>query len=75
MEKDLYTLDKIGRPRLNGKMVPLASLPTSKKFTTPAGPCVVVGKNMEERVMLANAAGPEDIEGFEEALKVAQGQG
>lgn len=71
----MYTLDKIGRPRLNGKMVALTSLPTSRKFTTSAGPCVVVAKNMEERVMLANADGPGDIEGFEEALRVAQGQG
>lgn len=68
----MYTLDKIGRPRLNGKYVALDSLPTSKKFDTAAGPCVVVAKNVEERVMLANADKPEDIEGFVEALQVAQ---
>lgn len=69
----MFTLDKAGRPRLNGKFVPANTLPTSKKFTTPAGPCVVVAKNLEERVALANAEKPEDIEGFTEALKLAQG--
>lgn len=69
----MYTLDKIGRPRLNGKYVPATSLPKSKKFDTPAGPCVVVAKNLEEKVALANANGPEDLEGFEEALKLVQG--
>jgi hypothetical protein len=68
----MYTLDKIGRPRLNGKYVALDSLPTSKKFATPAGPCVVVAKNLEERVMLANADNPEDVEGFAEALQEVQ---
>jgi hypothetical protein len=68
----MYTLDKRGRPRFNGKYVALDSLPTSKKFPTPAGPCVVVAKDLEERVMLANADKPEDIEGFVEALQVAQ---
>lgn len=68
----MYTLDKIGRPRLNGKYVALDSIPTSKKFDTAMGPCVVVAKNVEERVALANADKPEDIEGFVEALQVAQ---
>jgi hypothetical protein len=69
----MYKLDSVGRPRLNGKCVPVNSLPTSKKFVTPAGPCVVVAKNLDERVALANAETPEDIEGYEEAVKVAQG--
>jgi hypothetical protein len=68
----MYTIDKVGRPRLNGKYVKLDSVPTSKKFATPAGPCVVVAKTLEERIALANADKPEDIEGYTEALKVAQ---
>lgn len=69
----MYKLDKAGRPRLNGKFVPVESLPTSKKFSTLAGPCVVVAKSLEERVALANATKPEEIEGYTEALKLAQG--
>lgn len=67
----MYTLDRNNRPRLNGKFVNSQNLPQSKKFATPVGPCVVVAKNMEERVALANAERPEDLEGFDEALKVA----
>lgn len=69
----MYKLNKNGRPTLNGRFVKEEILPTSKKFSTPAGPCVVVGKNLDERVALANAEKPEDIEGFEEALKLATG--
>lgn len=69
----MYKLDSAGRPRLNGKFVPVESLPTSKKFTSPGGPCVIVAKSLEERVALANATKPEEIEGYSEALKLAQG--
>lgn len=68
----MYTLDKRGRPRLDGKYVKLDSIPISKKFDTPAGPCVVVARDLDERIALANSDGPEDVEGFDEALKVAQ---
>lgn len=64
----MYTLDKNGRPKLNGRYVKLEEIPTSKKFNTPAGPCVVVANNMEERVALANASRPEDLVGYDEAL-------
>lgn len=68
----MYTLDKNNRIRLDGKVVKLDSLPTSKKFTTDAGPCVVVARSLQERKALALADKPEDIEGFNEALKLAR---
>lgn len=64
----MYTLDRSGRPRLNGKLVKLDTIPKKRTFETPAGPCVVVARNMEERIELANATKPEDLEGFKEAL-------
>lgn len=72
----MYTFNKMsGRVRLDGKLISrdeADALPKSKKFSTPAGPCVVVAKNMEERVALVNATCPEDIEGYEEALQEVQ---
>lgn len=67
----MYTLDDNGRIRQDGKIVKLGDLPQSKKFSTPAGTCVVVARNLQERKALALAEKPEDIEGFIEALKVA----
>lgn len=71
----MYTFNKIsGRVRLDGKLISrdeAEALPRSKKFSTPAGPCVVVAKSMEERVALANATRPEDVEGYSEALQTA----
>jgi hypothetical protein len=69
----MYKIDSAGRPRLNGKFVPVETLPTSKRFDTDAGPCVVVARSLEERAALANADKPEDLEGFKEALAVVQG--
>lgn len=68
----MYTI-KRKRPQLNGEYVSVDTLPTSKKFSTTAGTCVVVAKTLEERVALANAQKPEDLEGFSEALKLATG--
>lgn len=68
----MYELDKNNRLRLDGKIVKLDTLPTSKKFHTDAGPCVVVARSLQERKALALADKPEQIEGFTEALKLAQ---
>lgn len=72
----MYTFNKMsGRVRLDGKLISrdeADALPESKRFATPAGPCVVVARNMEERVALANASRPEDVPGYEEALRVAR---
>lgn len=69
----MYTLDKGGRLRLDGKIVKLDTLPKSKRFTTPAGPCVVVARTLKERKELALAQAPEDLEGYSEALSLAKG--
>lgn len=68
----MYELDKNNRLRLDGKVVKLDTLPTSKKFQTDAGACVVVARSLQERKALALADKPEDIEGFNEALKLAR---
>lgn len=73
----MYTFNKKSkRVRLDGKLISVEeadnSLPTSKKFETPYGPCVVVARDLEERVNLANAEKPEDIEGYKEALTLAR---
>ncbi len=68
----MYELDKNNRLRLDGKIVKLEDLPASKKFHTDAGPCVVVARTLQERKALALADKPEDIQGFEEAQKLAQ---
>lgn len=69
----MYKLNKAGRPTLNGKFVPIDTLPTSKRFSTVAGPCVVVARSLDERVELANADKPEDLTGYSEALTLATG--
>lgn len=72
----MYTLNnKSGRVRLDGKLISreeAEKLPNAKKFTTPLGPCVVTAKDLAEKVALANAEKPEDLEGYEEALKAAR---
>lgn len=68
----MYTLDDNGRIRQDGKIVKLSDLPQSKKFSTPAGTCVVVARSLQERKALALAEKPEDIEGYTEALQEAQ---
>lgn len=68
----MYTLDKNNRIRLDGKIVKLEDLPTSKRFSTDAGTCVVVARTLQDRKALALANKPEDVEGFNEALKVAR---
>lgn len=69
----MYTLDKGGRLRLDGKIVKLDTLPKSKRFTTAAGPCVVVARSLKERKELALAEAPENLEGYSEALTLAKG--
>jgi hypothetical protein len=64
----MYTIARNGRVMLDGKSVDLETLPKSRKFDTPAGPCVVVARTKQERVALANASGPEDLDGYTEAL-------
>lgn len=68
----MYTIDKAGRIRHNGKLFAKSKLPTSRKFDTPAGPCVIVAKTLEEQIDLANAETPEDIEGYTEALALVR---
>lgn len=69
----MYSLDKAGRLRFKGKMAAKADLPTSKKFeVSPGLSCVIVARDLDEQIALANAETPEDFEGFTEALALVR---